>query len=35
MRKKDNIRIFVSEEIKNEIEKNNLVGFCFWEVMTY
>lgn len=33
--KKDNIRIFVSEEIKNEIEKNNLVGFCFWEVMTY
>lgn len=33
--KKDNIRIFVSEEIKNEIKKNNLVGFCFWEVMTY
>ena len=33
--KKDNIRIFVSGEIKNEIEKNNLVGFCFWEVMTY
>ena len=33
--KKDKIRIFVSEEIKNEIEKNNLVGFCFWEVMTY
>ncbi|ETI96752.1 MAG: hypothetical protein Q606_CBAC00026G0003 [Intestinibacter bartlettii DORA_8_9] len=33
--KKNNIKIFVSEEIKNEIEKNNLVGFCFWEVMTY
>ena len=33
--KKDNIRIFVSEEIKNEIEKNKLFGFCFWEVMTY